>query len=118
MPRLEDLTTEDIGDIISNVEIFQTLSDAMQDEHLDRALMYVVKLIERPDIDPKSAAYAIVQLEALAAKFGYASVVYKTIGKAGTDERYKKDIYYTARDAVRHLVDSLKYIIRTQEASR
>lgn len=118
MGKLGELTREDIGAIIENVEVFKRLSEQLDDPDLDRAMMYVVKLIEKPDIPVASAAYAIVQLEAVAAKFGFAQSYYKTFGKAGTDERYKKDIYYTARDSVRHLVDSLKYIVRTIEASR
>lgn len=113
--KLNELTREDIGAIIENIDVFKKLSDELEDDDLDRALMFVVKLIEKPDINPSAAAYAIVQLEAIAAKFGFAQVWYKTFGKAGTDERYKKDVYYTGRDAIRHLVDSLKYIIRTQE---
>jgi hypothetical protein len=119
MAKLTDpgLTREDVGAIIENMEVFVKLAEQLDDPYLERALAYIVQLMERPDIPPKSAAYAIVQLEAIAAEFGMASVYYKTYGKAGTEQRYKKDVYYTARDAVRHLVDSLKYIIRTQESS-
>lgn len=116
MPKIDELTRDDINDIIKTIPTFAALAKEIDDEYLERALMYIVKLKERPDIDPASAAYAIVQLEAIAAEFGMQQVYYKTYGKAGVDERYTKDVYYTARDAIRHLVDSLKYIIRTQES--
>lgn len=115
--RLYQLTKDDISDILSSSAELLTLSEHVQDADLDRAMMYIAKLIEDPTLDPTSAQWAIVQLEAIAAKFGLSSVLYKTYEKRGTTERYKKDVYYTARDALRHLVDALKYIIRTREAN-
>jgi hypothetical protein len=103
-------------DIISSVQEFVKLSDAINDPELDEAMSFVVKLIEKPDIPVGIAVKSIVKLEAIAAKFAFAQAYYKTFGKAGTDERYKKDVYYTAREAVIRLVDALKYIARSQEA--
>jgi len=88
----------------------------MEDPELDEALTYIIKLIEKPDIPAKTAVSVIVKLEPLAAKFAFAQSYYKTFGKSGTDERYKKDIYYTAREATVRLVDSLKYIVRANES--
>lgn len=115
--KLYQLTKDDISDILSSSEELLKLSQHVQDDDLDRAMMYIAKLIEDPTLDPTSAQWAIVQLEAIAARFGLSSVLYKTYEKKGIKERYKKDVYYTARDALRHLVDALKYIIRTREAS-
>lgn len=104
------------NNILSAIEEFVKISDDMKDDELDEALGYIVKLIEKPDIPPKAAVTVIVKLEALAAKFAFAQSYYKTFGKLGTDERYKKDIYYTAREATVRLVDSLKYIVRASES--
>jgi len=118
MPKTVHLLTKDeIADIISVSEEFVKLSENIEDENLDKAMMYIAKLIEDPTLDPLSAQWAIVHLESLAASFGLKSVHYKTYGKKGQEERYRKDVYYTARDAVRHLVDALKYVIRTREAN-
>jgi hypothetical protein len=95
---------------------FVKISQTMNDPDLDEALRYIIKLIEKPDIPPKTAVTVIVRLEALSAKFAFAQSYYKTFGKAGTDERYKKDVYYTAREATVRLVDSLKYIVRASES--
>lgn len=105
-------------DIISSVTEFVKLSEVVNDPDLDEALAYVVKLIEKPDVPPVAAVRTIVKLEALSAKFAFAQTYYKTFGKSGTEERYKKDIYYTARDAIERLVDALKYIVRANEARR
>lgn len=103
------------NDVLASIEEFVKISETMKDPELDDALRYIVKLIEKPDIPPKAAVSVIVKLEAIAAKFAFAQSYYKTFGKAGTDERYKKDVYYTAREAVVRLVDSLKYIVRASE---
>jgi len=103
-------------DILGTMKEFVKISQTMNDPDLDEALRYIIKLIEKPDIPPKTAVTVIVRLEALSAKFAFAQSYYKTFGKAGTDERYKKDVYYTAREATVRLVDSLKYIVRASES--
>lgn len=113
--KVQDLTTEEARDILEVVPEFSMLSEKLDDRELDQALVYIAKLLEAPDINVNAAQYAIVNLEALAGKFAIASLWYKTYGKGGVEERYKKDAYYTARDTCRQLVDSLKYIIRVAE---
>ncbi len=103
-------------DILGTMKEFVKISQTMNDPDLDEALRYIIRLIEKPDIPPKTAVTVIVRLEALSAKFAFAQSYYKTFGKAGTDERYKKDVYYTAREATVRLVDSLKYIVRASES--
>lgn len=115
MTELYRLTNDDVSDIISISEEFVALSKELEDPDLDKAMMYIAKLIEDPVMTSNSARWAIVQLESVAASFGLKSVQYKTYGKKGVDERYRKDVYYTARDAVRHLVDALKYIVKAGE---
>jgi len=103
-------------DLISSITEFSKLSEALNDRELDEALELVVRLIEKPDIPPAIAVKTIVKLEAIAAKFAFAQSYYKTFGKSGTQERYKKDVYYTAREAIERLVDALKYIARANES--
>lgn len=111
----QDLTEMSDSDIIAQVSELSKLSEEMQDPELDEAMALVVKCIRKPDVPPAAAVDAIVKLQALSAKFAFGSVLYKTFGKSGTEERYRKDVYYTAREAVNLLVDSLKYIIRAHE---
>ncbi len=96
------------------------ISEQLDDPELEEALLYVVKMIERPDAPVGSVAPTIVKLSALAAKFSFAATYYKTYGSTGTGEqgkpgRYKKDMYYTAADTIPKLVDALKYIVRVNE---
>lgn len=111
----EDLTKMNDVDIISTVSEIKKLSEAMDDPELDQALVIVIKCIKKPDVPPVAAIDAIVKLQAISAKMSAASVYYKTFGKSGLEERYRKDVYYTMREAINLLVDSLKYIIRAHE---
>lgn len=96
------------------------INEELQDPELEEALHFVVKMIQKPDVPVGAAANAIVKLSALAANFSFAATYYKTYGSTGTGEagkpgRYKKDMYYTAADAIPKLVDALKYIVRVNE---
>lgn len=111
----ENLTNQSDVDIISTVSEIQKLSQVMDDPELDSALAIVVRCIRKPDVPPDAAISAIVKLQAISAKMAVGSVYYITFGKGGVDERYRKDVYYTMREAINLLVDSLKYIIRAHE---
>lgn len=113
--RVNNLTRAEVRDILEQVPTLIKLANELDDENFERSLVYVVKLLQRPDIDISSAQFAIVHLEALAVSLSMEAVYYKTYGRGGPDERNRKDVYYSARDSIRHLVDSLKYIIRAAE---
>ncbi|UMO76280.1 hypothetical protein SEA_TOMAS_92 [Streptomyces phage Tomas] len=102
--------------LISKVSEFQELHEYMDDEQLDEALHYVLKLMMKPDVPPMAAAKLIVQLQSYSAKFSMMATIYSTIKKdrAGTENNHKKNIYYTAADSLDKLVQSLKYSFKTQ----
>lgn len=100
-------------ELVSTITEFNDLHDFMQDQQLDRALYLVVKIIVRQaDIPREKIPAVIVELQALATKFALLATYYATIGKDGTPEMHKKNIYNTARDAIGKLVDSLKYRVK------
>lgn len=111
----ENLTEMTDSDIVAQVTVLDKLNQEMQDPELEEAMAIAIKCIRKPDVPPAAAVDAIVKLQAISAKFAFGSVYYKTFGKSGTQERYRKDVYYTAREAINLLVDSLKYIIRAHE---
>lgn len=94
------------------------MSQNMDDPEINEAIGMVVALLENPDVAVAGVSRTIVKLEALAAKFGMMATHYKTFGKAGDTERYKKDTYYTMREHCQRLADSLKYVVRVHEISR
>ena len=85
------------------------IADFMNDEELTIALTTIAKLIIKPDIPLQVATVEIVRLQAIAAKMAF-----KATGLVNVDKgnREKKNIYFTAHDAITDLVSALKYIVR------
>jgi hypothetical protein len=85
------------------------ISDYMNDEELTVALTMIAKLIIKPDIPPQVASLEIVRLQAIAAKMSFRATWMTNVDKTN---RGKKNIYYTAAEAINDLVSALKYIMR------
>jgi len=85
------------------------ISDYMEDEELTTALTMIAKLIVKPDIPIQVATLEIVRLQAIAAKLSLRATWMANVDK---ENRAKKNIYYTAAEAVNNLVSALKYITR------
>jgi hypothetical protein len=93
-------------ELVNEVAEFAEISEMMNDDQLTDALGIIVKLMMTPDVPPQKAVGLIVQLEAYAAKFKMLASYYTNVKK---DDRAKKNLYYSANEAVQRLVDSLKY---------
>lgn len=93
-------------ELVNEVAEFSDISEIMNDDQLNDALGIIVKLMMNPDIPAQKAVNLIVQLEAYAAKFKMLASYYTNVKK---DDRVKKNLYYSANEAVQRLVDSLKY---------
>jgi hypothetical protein len=104
------MVIENTVDILNSITQFNDISEYMQDEELTKVLVIVSKLIANPDVPPAKATLLITQLQAYSSKFAMLAAWYSHVKK---DERAKKNIYYTAREAVDKLVDALKYNVRT-----
>jgi len=85
------------------------IADYMQDEELTVALTMIAKLIIKPDIPPHVASLEIVRLQAIAAKMSFKATWMANVDKS---DRAKKNIYFTAAQAINDLVSALKYIMR------
>jgi K+-transporting ATPase c subunit len=85
------------------------IADYMNDEELTVALTTIAKLILKPDIPIQAASLEIVRLQAIAAKLSLKATWMANVDKS---DRSKKNIYYTAAEAVNNLVSALKYIMR------
>lgn len=101
-------------ELISDITEFNDLHEFMQDEHLDKALAIVVKLLMNPDVPAAKAPNLIIELQAMSTKFSMLAAVYSTIAKdkAGTVNNNKKNVYYSAKESIDKLVDALKYVVR------
>jgi hypothetical protein len=85
------------------------IADFMQDEELTSALTTIAKLIVRPDIPLNVATVEIVRLQAIAAKMAFRATWMVNVEKGN---REKKNIYFTAHQAITDLVSALKYIVK------
>jgi len=85
------------------------IAEFMKDEELTTALTMIAKLIIKPDIPPQVASLEIVRLQAIAAKMSFKATWLTNVDKS---DRSKKNIYYTAAEAINNLVSALKYIMR------
>ena len=101
-------------ELVSDITEFNDLHEFMKDEHLDKTLAIVVKLLMNPDVPAAKAPGLIIELQAMSTKFSMLAAVYSTIAKdkAGTVNNNKKNVYYSAKESIDKLVDALKYIVR------
>lgn len=107
----EEVMSENALELVSQVTELNDLHEFMEDDELDRALHCVIKLyMEKGKLNPVQASALIVELQALATKFALLGTYYMTIGKKGTVETHKKNVYFTLKDSITKLVDSLKYV--------
>lgn len=85
------------------------IAEFMNDEELTAALTFIAKIIIKPDIPMNVATVEIVRLQAIAAKMSFKATWMANVDKG---DRAKKNIYYTAAEAVNQLVSALKYAVR------
>ena len=103
-----NLTEKATIDLISELTEFNDIKEYMNDKDLDYALDLIIKLIVKPDVPSSKAPDLIIKMQALAAKFAIMSRYYTTFEEGGENSK-KKNVYYTAEEAINRLVDALKY---------
>jgi hypothetical protein len=97
------------GTTIDMVNGLTEIADYMKDEELTIALTMIAKLIIKPDVPLNVATVEIVRLQAIAAKMSFKATWMANVDKS---DRAKKNIYFTAAQAINDLVSALKYIMR------
>lgn len=98
-------------EVINELTEFNDMKEFMNDKDLDYALDLMIKLIAKPDVPSSKAPDLIVKMQALSAKFSMLARFYTTFEKGGENAK-KKNVYYTAEEAINKLVDALKYSAR------
>jgi len=85
------------------------IAEFMEDEELTVALTFIAKLIFKPEIPTQLATIEIVRLQAIAAKMAFKATWLVNVDKGN---REKKNIYFTAHEAITDLVSALKYMVK------
>jgi len=101
-------------DYINQITEFNDVHEFMNDADLDEALALIVKIMMKPDIPSSQAVVLISKLQAMSAKFGVLATWYTTVekGPSGSVNNTQKHVYYTMKDSIDKLVDSLKYVAK------
>jgi len=63
------MTDKNTLELISDITEFNDLHEFMKDEHLDKTLAIVVKLLMNPDVPAAKAPQLITELQAISTKF-------------------------------------------------
>ena len=102
-----------VEEVISAVWEYKEINDFLRDDRMTRALeLLAVFFGSGGDIPYTKTAKLIVELQLLSTDFATKAVYYQTIGKGESDSTHKKNIYYSMRDALTRLSDSLKYMMK------
>ena len=94
---------------IGMVSGLSEIAEYMEDEELTTALTFIAKTILKPDIPMNIVTVEIVRLQAIAAKMSLKATWMANVDKS---DRGKKNLYYTAAEAINNLVSALKYTTR------
>jgi hypothetical protein len=94
---------------IGMVSGLSEIAEYMEDEELTTALTFIAKTILKPDIPMNVVTVEIVRLQAIAAKMSLKATWMANVDKS---DRGKKNLYYTAAEAINNLVSALKYTTR------
>lgn len=105
---------KDIVEVVSELMVLNEGNEEMHDPRIDRANTLIVKIMHSPNIPYHKALLLITELQAISAYCADQAAVYATFkrDKAGTVNNHKKNIYYSKKEALDKLVDSLKYVVR------
>lgn len=95
-------TLEDLSDLYE-------IAEYMNDEELTTALEFIAKVITKPDIPPSVAVPELVRLQAIQAKLALRASWLTNVDKS---DRAKKNLYYTAAEALQNFCQTLKYVMK------
>ena len=104
--NMEEMNALELVSLVTEMNDIHTFMD---DSDLDAAMAALIKLKMNSNLKPSTAQRLIVELQAYAAIFAFKATYYATIGKSGADESHKKNVYYTAKEAINLMVNSLKF---------
>lgn len=99
---------------LSKIDELVEMTDFVDDQEMREIIDLAIKCYAQPHMKPETAEQLLVKFQAASLKFGFLAVTYTTLkkGRAGTDDNFKKNIYYTASDLCDKMAASLKYVVR------
>lgn len=108
--KFDGMTVEEV---IGTVYEYRAVHEFLNDPQMTRSMELLARFYgSAGEIPYAKAAMLIVELQALSSDFATKAIYYQTIGKGEPDSTHRKNIYYTMRDAMGKLSDSIKYMLK------
>lgn len=106
------IPAERVIELIEQVAEINAASEMLQDEDVDKALAYIVSLMNDPNKPMNLAAPLIVKLTAMSVVFKLQAKMFQFRAKGNQDATNKKNLYYSLSEGLELLAAALKYIVR------
>jgi hypothetical protein len=97
-----------LNDIIE----FNEINEFLQDPDVEKGLLKLVSILNKPEINAQHVARHVVECQALSAAYGIKAKYYMDIGKEQEDYRSKKNLYMTMKESFHELAGALKYLVK------
>jgi hypothetical protein len=99
---------------LSEAQDLVDLYEFMEDEDLAQAMELALNVIAKPDIPVSSARNALAMMQGYSLKFRMqaATYTYVKVGKAGTPENVKKNVYFAMAEQCHEMAQTLKYLAK------
>ncbi len=99
---------------VSKIDELVNINKFIDDDSIEEAMNYLVKLSVRQDFTEPIARMLIVKLQAIGSTCAIRAMYYSHFdkGRVGTDQNLKKNFYYTMSAELDKVANSLKYYVR------
>lgn len=101
---------------LSEVQDLIDLYEFIEDEDLAEAMELALNVIAKPDIPVSQARNALAMMQGYSLRFRMqaATYTYVKVGKTGTTENVKKNVYFAMAEQCHEMAQTLKYLAKEQ----
>ncbi len=99
---------------VSKIREFVALHSFLDDEEFTEILNLSLRCLAEPPHSAENARNLLIKFQAAGVKFKMLAIFYTTLkkGRAGTDDNYRKNVYYAMGEQCELMANSLKYVVR------
>lgn len=114
--ELKGLDKRDVEafEYVGKIREFHALHSFLGDEDFTQMLDLSLRCLSQPPKSAENARNLLMKFQAASVKFNTLAIFYTTLrkGRAGTEDNYRKNMYYAMADQCDKMAQSLKYIVR------
>lgn len=99
---------------LSEVQDLVDLHEFMEDDELAKAMNLALNVIAKPNVPTSEARNALAMMQGYSLRFRMqaATYTYVHVGKTGTVENVKKNVYFAAAEQCHEMAQTLKYLAK------